>query len=109
MTAKLETPPDGAMDHLTDQLFDAVKRDAKDLGKLLPKGQDVAGRLLLDALPVLFREIEQSKERIEHMRDALEFYADMSLWDRAYIDGGTDSVAAEDAGETARLALRRAR
>ena len=106
MTTTRETPLDGAMDHLTDQLFEAVKRDAKDLAKLLPKGEGVAGRVLLDALPILFREIEQSKRRIETMRDALEFYADLSLWDRAYIDGGTDSVAAEDAGETARMALR---
>ena len=101
-----DKPQDKAMDHLTEQLFEAVTRDAKDLAAMLPKGEKVAGRLVVDALPVLFREIEQSRKRIEAMRDALEFYADMSLWDRAYIDGGTDSVAAEDAGETARMALR---
>lgn len=98
---------DDDMDHLTDQLFEAVKKDARDLAGMLPQGENVAGRLLVDALPVLFREIEMSRKEKEHLRTALEFYADMSLWDRAYIgDGSADSVAAEDAGETARLALR---
>ncbi|BBD09675.1 hypothetical protein [Desulfovibrio ferrophilus] len=94
-------------EHLTEQLFNDVKKDAKDLANMLPKGDKVAGRILIEALPILFQEIELSRQRNESLRDALEFYADMSLWDRAYIDGGSsDSVAAEDGGETARLALR---
>lgn len=96
-----------SMDHLTDQLFEAVKQDARDLATMLPQDREVAGRLLVQALPVLFREIEMARRDKDRLRTALEFYADMSLWDRAYIGGGfADSVAAEDGGETARLALR---
>ncbi|MBU1003848.1 MAG: hypothetical protein KKE73_15155 [Proteobacteria bacterium] len=94
------------MEHFTEQLFENVKKDARDLAGILPQGQTVAGRLLLEALPILFREIEQSRQRNERLREALEFYADLSLWDRAYIGVGSDSVAAEDGGETARMALR---
>lgn len=59
-----------------------------------------AERLLAELLP-------RAAAEVEALRLALGFYADMNLWQRAWLGGGfTDSPAHEDGGEIARRALR---
>lgn len=51
--------------------------------------------------------VPRAAAEVATLRDALGFYADMNLWQRAWVGGGfTDSMAHEDGGEIARHALR---
>lgn len=89
---------------LTTDELETMKKDAARLLDLLrAKGctdEPWAEQLLMDFIPRAAREVCG-------LRDALGFYADMNLWQRAWLGGGfTDSPAHEDGGEIARCALR---
>ena len=57
-------------------------------------------RLLAETIPL-------AATRIDTLSEALSFYADMNLWQRAWVGGGfADSLADEDGGDIARCALR---
>ena len=56
---------------------------------------------------LLAETIPLAASRVDTLSEALSFYADMDLWQRAWVGGGfADSLAHEDGGDIARCALR---
>ena len=56
---------------------------------------------------LLAETIPRAASRVGILREALSFYADMELWQRAWVGGGfAGSPADEDGGDIARRALR---
>lgn len=96
---------------LTDERLQAVPAEAELLLTLLTdedaEGEVEAGQLLLEDVPALCEEVRRLRADVERMRTALEYYADIQLWEKAYVSGGfIDSEADEDMGLVARNALR---
>lgn len=97
---------------LTDAELEAMEADAETLMTLLideeAEGEVEAGRLLLEWVPGVCRELAGARAEIARLRGVLEYYADLGLWERARAEAQEVPEAPDtrDIGAPAREALR---